>query len=78
MGVIFFGIFAVGIGSTAIFSFGLPFVDDNNEKNNSPLALAVASCGRTIGPALGYFIGSSTLKYYVYPREKPEGQIMID
>ena len=32
VGIIFVGIFTVGIGSTSIFSFGIPYVDDKNEE----------------------------------------------
>ena len=65
--IIFIGIFTVGIGSTGIFSFGIPYLDDNSEKNNSPIALSFAMCSRVFGPALGYVLGSFTLRVFVNP-----------
>ena len=72
--IIFIGIFTVGIGSTGIFSFGLPYLDDNAEKNDSPIALSFAMTSRVFGPALGYILGSFSLKVYVNPGRKPEGK----
>jgi len=36
---IFFGFFISGFGTSFYFSFGIPFVDDNVPKKNSPLIL---------------------------------------
>ena len=68
------GIFVVGIGSTFIYAFGIPFLDDNAGKENSPLALAFAMTSRILGPAMGYALGAVILKVFVYPGENPDGK----
>ena len=73
--IVFIGIFTVGIGSTGIFSFGLPYMDDNSAKSNSPYALSFAMTSRILGPALGYVMGSFTLKVFVKPGRTPTGKL---
>ena len=73
MAIIFIGIFVVGIGSTGIYSFGVPFLDDNAGKENSPMALGYAMTSRIVGPTIGYVLGAVMLSIFVYPREKPDG-----
>ena len=41
MWVVFFGIFLLGIATSFFYSFGLPYVDDNSEKEDSPLLLSL-------------------------------------
>lgn len=67
MFLIFLGFFISGIGTSFFYSFGVPYIDDNVSKNNSPMALSVVMAGRTIGPALGYVLGGATLRMYVSP-----------
>jgi len=67
MFLIFLGFFISGIGTSFFYSFGVPYIDDNIPKNKSPMILSVVMAGRTIGPALGYVLGSATLKMYVSP-----------
>ena len=74
VGIIFVGIFTVGIGSTGIFSFGIPYLDDNSEKNNSPVALSFAMASRIAGPALGYILGSFTLRVFANPGQNYNGK----
>ena len=73
LGIVFLGIFLLGIGVSFYFSFGVPYVDDNTERGNSPFALSVVFSARVIGPTLGYFLGSACLAYYVDPGQGPEG-----
>ena len=73
MAIIFVGIFVVGIGSTGIYSFGVPFLDDNAGKQDSPMALGYAMTSRIVGPTLGYALGAVMLSIFVYPNEKPDG-----
>ena len=49
LGIVFLGIFLLGIGVSFYFSFGVPYVDDNTERGNSPLALSVVMSARVIG-----------------------------
>ena len=73
MAIIFVGIFVVGIGSTGIYSFGVPFLDDNAGKQDSPMALGFAMTSRIVGPTIGYALGAVMLSIFVYPKEKPDG-----
>ena len=75
--IIFIGIFTVGIGSTGIFSFGIPYVDDNTEKSKSPLALGFVMAGRILGPTLGYILGSFTLRIFVNPGQEHGGKFIL-
>ncbi len=34
LGIVFLGIFLLGIGVSFYFSFGIPYVDDNTARNN--------------------------------------------
>ena len=43
MGAVFFGIFLAGWGGVAIYSLGVPYVDDNSENSPSSIAIAIAS-----------------------------------
>ena len=67
MAIIFLGFFISGIGTSFFYSFGVPYIDDNVSKENSPMALSIVMAGRTLGPALGYLLGTATLKIFVVP-----------
>ena len=67
MVIIFIGFFISGIGTSFFYSFGIPYIDDNVSKRNSPMVLSLVLAGRTLGPALGYVLGTATLKIYVVP-----------
>ena len=43
MGAVFFGIFLAGWGGVAIYSLGVPYVDDNSGNNPVSIAIAIAS-----------------------------------
>ena len=62
MALIFVGFFISGIGTSFFYSFGIPYIDDNVSKQNSPMALSFIMAGRVLGPALGYLLGSAALK----------------
>ena len=67
LAIIFIGFFISGIGTSFFYSFGIPYIDDNVSKRNSPMALSFVLAGRTLGPALGYLLGAATLRLYVVP-----------
>jgi hypothetical protein len=54
------------------YSFGVPFVDDNSKKKNSPLMLSFVMASRVLGPSLGYALGSACLAVYVDPAHPPD------
>jgi MFS family permease len=49
---------AIGFGSTAITTLGIPFIDDIISKEESPLYLGLTISLRIFGPALGFILGS--------------------
>ena len=52
--IIFLGIFMVGIGVSFYYSFGIPYVDDNAAKTESPFLLSVVTAGRTGRDGMGF------------------------
>ena len=62
LAIIFIGFFISGIGTSFFYSFGIPYIDDNVSKRNSPMALSFIMAGRVLGPAMGYLLGSAVLK----------------
>ncbi|XP_055331984.1 solute carrier organic anion transporter family member 74D-like isoform X2 [Paramacrobiotus metropolitanus] len=46
-----------GVGSTALIILGLPFIDDNVQKKNTPLYFSISFSSRIFGPVLGYALG---------------------
>uniref|UniRef100_A0A0A9XNJ6 Solute carrier organic anion transporter family member n=3 Tax=Lygus hesperus TaxID=30085 RepID=A0A0A9XNJ6_LYGHE len=54
-----------GIGTSAYYTLGAAYLDDNVTKNKFPLLFAVAACMRYVGPTLGYLLASYTLKQYI-------------
>jgi len=67
MVIIFAGFFITGIGSSFFYSFGIPYMDDNVSKDASPAVLGIVLGTRTLGPGLGYLLGSFCLSIYVSP-----------
>ena len=71
MAVIFIGFFIMGIGTSFFYSFGIPYLDDNTSKNSSPAVLGLVLGARTLGPGLGFMLGSASLRVYVAPGHAP-------
>jgi len=67
MVIIFVGFFITGIGTSFFYSFGIPYIDDNVSKDSSPAVLGIVLGTRTLGPGLGYLLGSFCLSIYVAP-----------
>jgi len=65
--VLFFGFVISGIATSFYYSFGVPYVDDNVPKDHSPMFLGFMGASRTLGPSLGFILGSACLKLYVVP-----------
>lgn len=60
-----------GIGSTLYYTLGTAYMDDNIQKAKTPALISISYFLRTLGPALGYTLGSFCLKIYIAPDLTP-------
>lgn len=60
--IFFLCLLAIGFGSTAITTLGIPFIDDIVSKEESPLYLGLTIGLRIVGPALGFLLGSLCIR----------------
>ncbi|KAF4526234.1 hypothetical protein B566_EDAN001919 [Ephemera danica] len=62
--IFFVSLLGVGMGQTAVYTLGIPYIDDNVASRESPLYFAITIGVRILGPALGFILGSvCTLLY---------------
>ncbi|XP_054158013.1 solute carrier organic anion transporter family member 74D-like [Oppia nitens] len=64
--------FANGLGYTAFYTIGLPYIDDNVQKKNSPMYLSTTATLRLCGPTLGFLLSSISLAMYEDPFYDPK------
>lgn len=60
-----------GMGYTCYFVVGLPYLDDNIKKEQSPLYISMMHAIRLVGPAFGFMLASFCLSFYEQPFVDP-------
>lgn len=60
--IFFLCLLAIGFGSTALTTLGIPYIDDIVSKEESPLYLGLTIGLRIFGPALGFLLGSFCIR----------------
>lgn len=64
LGIFFVSLLGVGMGQTAVYTLGIPYIDDNVASRESPLYFAITIGVRILGPALGFILGSVCTMLY--------------
>ncbi|RZF32519.1 hypothetical protein LSTR_LSTR011298 [Laodelphax striatellus] len=64
LAIFFVSLLGVGMGQTAVYTLGIPFIDDNVASRESPLYFAITIGVRILGPALGFILGSLCTRLY--------------
>ncbi|GIX71177.1 solute carrier organic anion transporter family member 3A1 [Caerostris darwini] len=72
--IIFFtSLLLIGIGATAVYTLGIPYIDDNVATRESPLYFGITIGVRIFGPVFGFLLGSFCTSIYVnFPFENTE------
>lgn len=69
--LVFLSQFILGIGTTLYYGLGQTYLDDNTKKKNTPMLLGFTFALRTVGPAIGFFLGYGCLSLYIDPSLHP-------
>ncbi|CAK9833852.1 Solute carrier organic anion transporter family member 74D [Anthophora retusa] len=64
LAIFFVSLLGVGMGQTAVYTLGIPYIDDNVASRESPLYFAITIGVRILGPALGFILGSLCTMIY--------------
>ncbi|XP_054166759.1 solute carrier organic anion transporter family member 74D-like [Oppia nitens] len=65
--------FLNGIGCIAYYAIGIPYIDDNTSKINSPIFLSACSAVRLLGPAVGLLLSA----HFLEQNENPDIKVDI-
>ncbi|XP_022249123.1 solute carrier organic anion transporter family member 4C1-like [Limulus polyphemus] len=65
--ILFLGSMLKGVGYIGTFIIGIPLVDDNAKKKDSPVYIGVTLACKLLGPALGFMLASFCIKFYEDP-----------
>jgi len=65
LGIFFASLFLIGIGTTAVNTLGIPYIDDNVAPRESPLYFGITIGVRIFGPVFGFLLGSICTSIYV-------------
>ncbi|XP_066158516.1 solute carrier organic anion transporter family member 74D [Euwallacea fornicatus] len=64
LAIFFISLLGVGMGQTAVYTLGIPYMDDNISSKQSPLYFAITIGVRILGPAFGFIVGSLCTSVY--------------
>lgn len=64
LAIFFISLLGVGISQTAVYTLGIPYIDDNVASKESPLYFGITIGVRILGPALGFIVGSLCTSVY--------------
>lgn len=62
--IFFVSMLGVGIGQTAVYTLGIPFIDDNVASRESPLYFSITIGVRILGPSFGFLLGAFCTSLY--------------
>lgn len=65
LAVFFVSLLFIGIGATAVYTLGIPYIDDNVATRESPLYFGITIGVRIFGPVFGFLLGSFCTSIYV-------------
>lgn len=65
LAVFFISLLFIGIGATAVYTLGIPYIDDNVATRESPLYFGITIGVRIFGPVFGFLLGSFCTSIYV-------------
>lgn len=65
LSVFFISLLFIGIGATAVYTLGIPYIDDNVANRESPLYFGITIGVRIFGPVFGFLLGSYCTSVYV-------------
>lgn len=72
LAIFFVSLLGVGMGQTAVYTLGIPYIDDNVASRESPLYFAITIGVRILGPALGFILGSLCTMLYADLSANPQ------
>ncbi|GAB1870007.1 Solute carrier organic anion transporter family member [Camponotus japonicus] len=72
LAIFFVSLLGVGMGQTAVYTLGIPYIDDNVASRESPLYFAITIGVRILGPALGFILGSLCTMVYADLTRTPQ------
>lgn len=64
LAIFFTSMLGVGIGQTAVYTLGIPFIDDNVASRESPLYFSITIGVRILGPSFGFLLGAFCTSIY--------------
>ncbi|XP_050538566.1 solute carrier organic anion transporter family member 74D [Daktulosphaira vitifoliae] len=70
--IFFVSLLVVGMGQTAVYTLGIPFIDDNVASRESPLYFSITIGVRILGPSFGFLLGALCTSLYADLSMEPD------